>query len=241
MSAPADQSFRPIEHLRAHEHVAEQLRRQIGLRLVGPRGTLPPERELASLFGVGRATVQRAISLLEREGLVERRRGRSGGTFVVAPAGVDGPLAAALDRIRAERAGIEEALAFRATVEPAAAAEAAGVRTEEALAAAAEACAAAADAGDDDVFMEHDSAFHLALARASANRFYVEAVERTRLALADVLVALPDSAAWRAWSTSEHAAILAAVERGRPGAAHRAMQEHVRHTEASTRALLSSL
>lgn len=241
MSASPDQPFHPIQQVRAHEHVAEQIRRQIALRLVGPQGTLPPERVLASMFGVGRATVQRAIGILEGEGLVERRRGRGGGTFVVGPVGLGGSLGAVLDRIRADRARIEEALAFRAAVEPAAAAEAARTRTKEALAGAGEAARAAADAEDDASFMEHDTSFHLAVARATGNRFYAEAVERMRLALSDVFVALPDSVAWRAWSAREHAAILAAVEGRSAAAARAAMEEHVRRTETSARALLGSL
>ena len=241
MSASPEQRFRPIEQLRAHEHVAEQIRRQIALRLIGPQGMLPPERVLAGMFGVGRATVQRAIAILEREGMVERRRGRRGGTFVVGPVGNDGSLSGVLDRIRRDHERIEEALAFRATVEPAAAAEAARVGTQSAFAAVAAACRAAAEAEEDASFMEHDTSFHLAVARASGNRFYAEAVERMRLALSDVFVALPDSATWRAWSNREHADILAAVERGSSQGARAAMEQHVRHTEASARALLSSL
>jgi GntR family transcriptional repressor for pyruvate dehydrogenase complex len=241
MSAHARQPFRPIAQPRAHEHVAEQVRRQIALRLVGPQGALPPERVLAGMFGVGRATVQRAIAILEAEGLVERRRGRAGGTFVVGPVGLEGSLEAVLDRLRRDRSRVEEALTFRAAVEPAAAAEAARVRTKTAFAAVEAEAQAAAAADDDDAFMEHDTRFHLSVARASGNRFYVDAVERMRLVLSDLFVALPDSAAWRTWSTHEHDVILVAVERRRIDDARRAMEAHVGHTEASARALLASL
>src|ERR1051325_8597679 len=74
--------LRRIEQMKAHEYVADQLRRQIALRIVPPGNALPSERALVDLFGVGRPTVQQAIKLLENEGLVERRRGRTGGTFV---------------------------------------------------------------------------------------------------------------------------------------------------------------
>ncbi|HLM92973.1 MAG TPA: winged helix-turn-helix domain-containing protein, partial [Gaiellaceae bacterium] len=127
--------FRPLEQLRAHELVAEQIRRQIALRLVSPGHSLPPERELARLFGVGRTTVQQAIQLLEREQLLESRRGRSGGTFVVGSAQGDETPVGVLDRVRNEREAILEALVFRAELEPAAAAAAAGARGEADLAA----------------------------------------------------------------------------------------------------------
>ncbi len=47
---------------------------------VGER--LPPERELAIAFGVSRMTLRHALDELEREGALERRVGRAGGTFV---------------------------------------------------------------------------------------------------------------------------------------------------------------
>ena len=78
--------FAPIQQLRAHEYVAEQVQHHIALRLIGPGECLPSERELAATFGVGRPTVQHALRLLEAGRLVETRRGRNGGTFVAAPA-----------------------------------------------------------------------------------------------------------------------------------------------------------
>ena len=104
MSPPVQKPiFRPLEQLRAHELVADQIRRQIALRLVSPGQSLPPERELARLFGVGRATVQQAIELLEHEQLLESRRGRSGGTFVISSAQGDETPVTVLDRVRKER------------------------------------------------------------------------------------------------------------------------------------------
>jgi GntR family transcriptional regulator len=47
-----------------------------------PGGRLPSERALAETYGVSRITVRQALDLLAREGLIRRRRGRLGGTFV---------------------------------------------------------------------------------------------------------------------------------------------------------------
>ena len=82
----ANVPFERIDPPRAHEIVAEQIRRHVGLRLIGRGDALPPERELARTFGVGRATVQQALRELEADGLVVSRRGRHGGTFVMGPA-----------------------------------------------------------------------------------------------------------------------------------------------------------
>src|SRR5689334_2619263 len=46
---------------------------------------LPPERELAERLGVSRMTLRHALAALEQRGLVERRVGRDGGTFVAEP------------------------------------------------------------------------------------------------------------------------------------------------------------
>jgi DNA-binding FadR family transcriptional regulator len=227
--------------LRAHEEVAEQIRRGITLRLVGASGVLPPERDLARQFGVGRATVQRAIALLQAEGLVERRRGRGGGTFVVGDVDEDGDARRLIDALRRSRSQIEEVLPFRLAVEPAAAALAAltaSTRELEAIDAAAEAAAAAST---DTEFMRHDTEFHLAVARGGHNRFFAESVERLRLVLNDALAALPESDAWHSWSNDEHRRVARAVRERDAETARDAMAAHVLHADDAIRSLLASL
>jgi GntR family transcriptional regulator len=46
---------------------------------------LPPEEELAAALGVSRMTLRQSLASLESRGLVRRRRGRAGGTFVSRP------------------------------------------------------------------------------------------------------------------------------------------------------------
>src|SRR5689334_22566736 len=59
---PADRqpsvTFTPIEPLRAHEYVAEQLRHHIVLGLIPVGAALPTERELAGMLQVGRNTIK---------------------------------------------------------------------------------------------------------------------------------------------------------------------------------------
>ncbi len=238
---PRRLSLRPITSLRAHEEVAEQLRRAIALRLVGASGTLPPERDLARQFGVGRATVQKAIGILEADGLVERRRGRGGGTFLVGHANEDERSARLVGRLRANRDEIEEALIFRLTIEPSAAALAALAASARDLERIRAAVAAAVAAVGDPVFMEHDTEFHLSVGRASGNRYLAESVERVRLVLNDALAALPDSDAWHSWSNEEHARVVRALERRDAETARDAMAAHVLHADDAMRTLLRSL
>jgi GntR family transcriptional regulator len=65
-----------------HVSIGEQIAAAIASGEL-PAGTrLPPERHLADSLGVSRMTVRQALGALERDGLVRRVVGRSGGTFV---------------------------------------------------------------------------------------------------------------------------------------------------------------
>lgn len=63
--------------------LARELQKAIADGVHPPGGLLPGEHELAEAGGVSRTTVRAALDLLERNGLVERRRGA--GTRVLAP------------------------------------------------------------------------------------------------------------------------------------------------------------
>lgn len=77
MAEETDESLRR----KAWEGVADAIR-QGGHR---PGDRLPPERELAARLDVSRSTLRLALHDLERAGVVVRRPGRGGGTFVAAP------------------------------------------------------------------------------------------------------------------------------------------------------------
>lgn len=66
----------------SHARIEQWLTRMItgGRLTVGDK--LPPEADLAASMGVSRMTLRQALGALEAQGLLERRRGRSGGTFV---------------------------------------------------------------------------------------------------------------------------------------------------------------
>src|SRR6266576_4987980 len=126
--------FSRIEQPRTHVYLAEQLRREITLGVLPTGGTLPPERELAAMVGVARATVQQAVRMLESEGLVTARRGRGGGTFVTGPASDSVSRHRLNAHVSRNRRPIEEAVTYRLEIEPAAAGEAARARTADDLA-----------------------------------------------------------------------------------------------------------
>jgi GntR family transcriptional regulator, transcriptional repressor for pyruvate dehydrogenase complex len=237
----AEVEFQPIQQLRAHEYVAEQIRRHIALRLIAPGEALQSERELAATFGVGRPTIQHALRLLEAARLVQARRGRHGGTFVCEPT-EDGT---AMDELMAgvlrRRTEIEEALAYRRAIEPPVAREAARIRRRADVDAMAGAIERMSRAGSEPEYMRYDTELHLAVAGATRNRFMVAAIEDVRLRLNDVMSLLPESDTWHRRLSGEHEAIVAAIESGDHDGAEAAMEAHVAASEQGVRAVLTAI
>jgi GntR family transcriptional regulator, transcriptional repressor for pyruvate dehydrogenase complex len=72
--------FTPIKPKKVSTQIAEQIRASILAGEFNPGDKLPPERELADLFGVSRPSVREALNYLASSGLVETYQG--GGTVV---------------------------------------------------------------------------------------------------------------------------------------------------------------
>jgi GntR family transcriptional regulator, transcriptional repressor for pyruvate dehydrogenase complex len=233
--------FERIRQVRAHEYVAEQIRRHIALRLIKPGEALPAERELAGMFGVGRPTIQHALRLLEAAGLVEARRGRHGGTFITRPG--DDSLAAddLIVRVMRQRKELEDLLMYRRLIEPAVARVAAGTRRSGDLTAMRRAISGMAKATSEPDYMRHDTDFHLAVAQATGNAFLTRAIEEIRMRLNDAMTLLPESEAWHLRISGEHEELLGAIETQDADVAETVMQEHVANSEQGLRAVLAAI
>jgi len=72
--------FKPIKPKKVSAQIAEQVRSSILAGEFSPGDKLPPERELAEMFGVSRPSVREALNILAAAGLVESYQG--GGTLV---------------------------------------------------------------------------------------------------------------------------------------------------------------
>lgn len=233
--------FAPIQQLRAHEYVAEQVHRHIALRLIAPGESLPSERELAATFGVGRPTIQHALRLLEADRFVETRRGRRGGTFVSMPSEDSGAMDDLVTRVLRQREELEQVLVYRRLIEPRVAREAARARRREDLEAMSRAIEAMAQATTEPDYMRHDTEFHLSIARATRNVFLLRAIEDVRTALNDAMSLLPESDTWHRRLSGEHEAIASAVASRDGEASEQAMDLHVAASELSVRALMSAI
>jgi GntR family transcriptional regulator, transcriptional repressor for pyruvate dehydrogenase complex len=72
--------FTPIKPKKVSTQIADQIKASILAGEFNPGDKLPPERELAELFGVSRPSVREALNFLASTGLVETYQG--GGTLV---------------------------------------------------------------------------------------------------------------------------------------------------------------
>ena len=231
---PARGAMAAVRAPASYELVLDQIRRaiQIGRFLAGER--LPSERELADQLGVSRTTVREAIRVLQGEGLIETRRGRSGGAIVIAPE------TTAAERRRVVRhrlAELENVFDYRLAIEPAAARLAAQRRTKADLAALRETMAVLREVAATPQaeapsavsrFFATDAEFHDRIAQATRNPLLVQAVGDARAAMflpvGGVFTALhPDA-------NRGHEEILTAVETGNGQAAQDAMAEHIELT-----------
>ena len=169
----------PVRSRSSATLVADSLRRLIALGGLSPGEKLPSERQLAETLHVGRDSIRAAIRTLGAEALVETRLGRHGGTFVT-DRSVHGQRLS--DEIFASHRDIAASYEFRAHDRAGGGAACRSARPRRRrirniLAIAEEA------AWSVRSWRAVDSRFHLAIAEASGNPFFVDAVYRTRTAL----------------------------------------------------------
>jgi DNA-binding FadR family transcriptional regulator len=224
----------------AFEITVARLVQAIRLGMVAVGEKLPPERQLAERLRVSRVTLREAIAALRDAGYLESRRGRRGGTFVLASRaaapGTTRPDVAELAREMGE--SLHDALDFRRVVE----AGAAGLAAGRPLAAAdrARLVARLADSRDRGAAGRRtaDSRLHLAIAAASGSPSLAAAVADVQLSLDRLLAAIPVIERNLDHSDRQHARIVDAILAGDAAGARAAMEEHCDGTAELLRGLL---
>lgn len=210
-----------VTRLRLYELLAEQLLEHVEREGLRPGDRLPTERLLAERFGVSRASVRQALVALEVKGVVEVRHG--GGVFL-ADTARQHPLAGLWHR--AER--LSDILVVREALE---------VKIAEL---AAEHCRdddrrlmeRALQQMDDDIAhggvgAEADEAFHRAVTMASHNPVMLELMDAVSDRIWESRLASLSQPGRPPVSLAAHRDIAAAIVRGDPGAAGRAMRAHL--------------
>lgn len=75
-------AFEPVRVQRTFEEVVGQVRAKLASGELAPGQRLPPEREFARQLNVSRSALREGLRTLEIAGIVELRKGRSGGAFI---------------------------------------------------------------------------------------------------------------------------------------------------------------
>lgn len=232
-----DALFRPVRAANAFEETVERLLQAVRLGVVAPGQRLPPERELAARFGVGREKVRESLRALTAAGYLEARRGRYGGTFVRSPQPSHvPPPSAALSAALGKR--LVDTLAFRHVVESGAAEVAAagdlGIDERGHLCALLTETSTAALAD----YRRVDSRLHLAVAEVTGSPSLIAAVAEARMRTNDLLDAIPLLPPNIEHSNQQHEQIVTAILVGDTAAARHAMSEHLEGTAMLLRGFL---
>ncbi|MFI1932181.1 FadR/GntR family transcriptional regulator [Streptomyces sp. NPDC020330] len=227
--------LRPVRAGNGFEEALEQVLQLLRLGLVPPGERLPPERELSQHLKISRVTLREVLKVLQDQNMVESRRGRYGGTFVL-------PRTAAPDggelRRRVAAADVEDTLRFREVLETGAAGLCAeglpadgGARLRSAL-------DATRGARLED-YRRQDTLLHLTLAELSGSRTLAAQYAAVRATLNELLDCIPLLVRNLEHSQRQHAAVVEAVLDRDADAAREMMREHCGGTAALLRGFLA--
>ena len=221
-------SGEPIRTKRLHEHVAERLQALIIERHLQPGDKLPSERELQTMFGIGRPAVREALLMLQHAGLVTLRSGRPAMVASADPQNILNEVSLAVEHFLADPSGVREIQAARRLLECGIAHQAAKICTEEDLAEMRAILDRATTLVDNPVaFEKEDMAFHLAIVKTSNIRLFevlftaITGWLREQRSIALSLPGQPRN------TLREHRAVYDAIASRDPVAAMTAMDAHM--------------
>ncbi|MFF3818808.1 FadR/GntR family transcriptional regulator [Streptomyces bluensis] len=228
--------LRPVRAGNGFEEALEQILQVVRLGLVPGGERLPAERELAERLRISRVTLREVLKVLQDEGLVESRRGRYGGTFVLPRSGAGGEDEL---RRRVARTDIEDVLRFREVLDVGAAGLCAshGPTVEQADRLR-EALARTRDAPLTE-YRRLDTLFHLTLAELSGSPSLTAQYAAVRATVNDLLDCIPLLVRNLEHSQRQHGAIVGAVLDGDADGARDMMREHCAGTAALLRGFLA--
>lgn len=158
----------PVRVSTAADEVADRLVTAIALGEFVPGERLPVEREMCRLLGVSRSTVREAVGRLRAAGILETRRGRSGGAYVLT-SWTDTSAAAVRRTLAPQRGELEQLFDLRGLVESMIARAAAQRRTDADIATLHAALTRFATAETPEEEHAADGAVHLAVVQANHN------------------------------------------------------------------------
>ena len=226
LSGVQSQVFRPLPDVLRSEAIVERLTTAITLGLLRQGEQLPVENQLTAMFGVATATVRDALQSLRDQGIIETRRGRSGGTFIV---GTPVSNSAALEKrlvglSMAELRDLSDEQASNGMAAVRLAAERSSTRDIERLESIASLVATADSAA---ACVRADSRFHIEIAVLAQSERLMQTEMRLLSESVEILWSVLDWKADREWAAADHLAIVKALREGDIDAAQSAVRDHV--------------
>lgn len=232
-------AFGTLDRRSTGQQIADRIITAIALGEFVEGQRLPGERDLAEMLGTSRPTIREAFQRLDSLGLIEIRRGRSGGAYVLA-FDWDTVRSAVRSTLMPAWAELEVLFDFRTLIESLVASTAAERRTVDDM----RAIRTALDdyvAADDsrEASRAADEALHRAIATAAHNPYLAELSMEVRLKVLLGFHAEPHSPELRQRALEQHPVLVDAVIAGRAAEAAALAAEHFGLTEASYRKVLA--
>lgn len=236
-------NFKPIKPKKVSTQIADQIRSSILAGEFCPGDKLPPERELAEVFGVSRPSVREALNILSAAGMIESYQG--GGTIVksLVESAAGPPLS---ELIRAEQDRALDVIEVRKCMEAWTAYYAAeralpdDLRKLENIVAEMKENLATVKPSQDI-----DANFHVLIAQATHNVVWIHMMQSIFDAMKEFQLTV-----WRAvYLTAEdhltlyhhHNEVLQAIKRKDPEGARDAMLAHLTYAEQRSSAYVAQL
>jgi GntR family transcriptional repressor for pyruvate dehydrogenase complex len=214
----------PVQYEGLTEHLVKRMKNWVVRGLVKPGERLPPERELASMLNVSRASLRQALKVLQVMGVLETRQG-SGNVLTLNAESILRQPTDLLIPLRGMSFG--ELFEARRGIE----AEAAACAATRASTADLERLRHEFDQMQRNLknpvaYFKHDVAFHRAIAVASGNGAFVWFFDLVSKVLKDAWLTRAKEG-YQKQTFAEHSAILSAIEARDSEGARQALLRHL--------------
>lgn len=218
-------NFQRIKGTKIYEVVISQLKAKIVSGELAPGDFLPPEKTLAEIMGVSRASVREALKVLEFMGLIESKPG--GGTSIVyVHADL---LIEKLNMIELSQSNslLLDLIELRELLEPKIVEYAIARATDTELTAIEEMLNNGEISDDEEVNAQNDALFHLAIARASHNVFFFRLMESTMAMLRETRARTLNTPGRKEKISEEHVELAKKIRSRDAAGATKAIRQHL--------------
>ncbi|MDQ0205743.1 FadR/GntR family transcriptional regulator [Alkalicoccobacillus murimartini] len=211
------------------DFILDQLEEAIILKEFLSNEQLPSERELATLFNCSRITLRDALSALENKGLIEKRLGAKGGTFVLPV--TQNAYNQKKEKIKTMWSELLDLFEFRLIIEPEAAKLAADRRSTadldklELLLHQSQ-----SETISREEFRSIDVKIHLLIGQASGNAYIASDVRKIRTRINPALDLMPFSHEVKSSTITHHKQLIDAFKRKDATLAKDIMYQHIHGT-----------